>query len=282
MPEGDTLARIADVLGRALIGQSVTSARGRPGGARLDKVVGATVDSVQSRGKHLLIGFSNGMTLHTHLAMTGEWHRYRPGERWHQPADRAVAVIETLQATAVAFNAPTVELMDTRALALHPRLARLGTDVSKQEFNRESALAALRDVSRSNATIGDALLDQRALAGLGNVYRSELCFLERISPFTLVADVPDETLTRLVVRGAELVKQNSGGGARVTTSAGTPSRTYVYGRTGRPCLRCRTPIRSQVVRSASYSATPRRVYWCPSCQRRAGREIVATAPARER
>ena len=266
MPEGDTLARIADVLGRALTGQTVTNARGRPGGARLDKVVGATVESVESRGKHLLIGFSNGMTLHTHLAMTGEWHRYRPSERWHQPADRAVAVIETPAATAVAFNAPTVELIDTRALALHPRLRNLGTDVSKQEFDPELAIARIRDPARAQASLGDALLDQRALAGLGNVYRSELCFMERVSPFTRVADIPDETLKRLVVRGAELVKQNSRGGARVTTSAGMPTRTYVYGRTGRPCLRCGSLIRSEVVRSASYSAAPRRVYWCPSCQ----------------
>src|SRR6186997_179591 len=166
MPEGDTLARIADVLRPLLVGQPVTAARGRPGGARLDLVVGSTVQNVESRGKHLLIGFSNGMTLHTHLAMTGEWHRYRPGERWRQPADRAVAVIETPQATAVAFNAPTVELIDTRALALHPRLRRLGSDVSKQEFDPNAAVAALRDPSRAEETIGDALLDQRALAGL--------------------------------------------------------------------------------------------------------------------
>jgi endonuclease-8 len=267
MPEGDTLARIAEVLGRALKDQPVTDARGRPGGARLDLVIGSRVEAIESRGKHLLIGFSNGMTLHTHLAMTGEWHRYRPGERWLQPADRAVAVIETPVATAVAFNAPTVELIDTRALALHPRLSRLGTDVSKDAFDPDAAITALRDPSRSQSTIGDALLDQRALAGLGNVYRSELCFLERIDPFTLVGEIPDATLRRLVERGAQLVKLNSGGGARVTTASGTPTRTYVYGRTGRPCLRCGTRVRSQVVRSASYSATPRRVYWCPSCQR---------------
>ena len=186
MPEGDTLARIADVLGRVLIGQTVTAARGRPGGARLDKVVAATVESVESRGKHLLIAFSNGLTLHTHLAMNGEWHRYRPGERWHRPRDRAVAVLETPVATAVAFDAPTVELIETRALAAHPRLRHLGSDVSKVEFNADAAVNALRDASRARMSIGDALLDQRALAGLGNVYRSELCFIERISPFTLV------------------------------------------------------------------------------------------------
>jgi endonuclease-8 len=265
VPEGDTLARVADVLGRALIGQTVTAARGRPGGARLDKVVGATVDSVAARGKHLLIGFSNGLTLHTHLAMTGEWHRYRPGERWRRPSGCAVAVIETPVSTAVAFDAPTVELLETRAIPLHPRLRRLGPNLAAETFDPDVALAALRDPTRASLTIGDALLDQRALAGLGNVYRSELCFLERISPFTLVSDVADETLRRLVVRGSELIKANAHGGARVTTTAGTAGNTYVYGRTGRPCRRCGTLVRSKVVRGSG-SGTPRRVYWCPSCQ----------------
>jgi endonuclease-8 len=264
MPEGDTLARIANVLNRALVGQTVTAARGRPDGPRFDKIVNATVDTVESRGKHLLIGFSNGLTLHTHLAMNGEWHRYRPGERWHRSQERAVAVIETPVTTAVAFDAPTVELIETRALAVHPRLRRLGPDVSKSEFDTDAAVKALRDGSRANVSVGDALLDQRALAGLGNVYRSELCFLERISPFMPVADVPDATLHRLVARGSELVKANSRGGARVTTAAGTAGNTYVYGRAGRPCRRCGTIVKSQAVRSIS--GTPRRVYWCPSCQ----------------
>ena len=267
MPEGDTLARIANVLGRVLVGQEVTAARGRPGGAQLERVVGATIENVEARGKHLLISFSDGLTLHTHLGLQGEWHRYRPTERWHVPASEALAVIETPVQVAVCFNAPTVELIETRALSLHPVLARLGSDVARHSFDPAEALRALRDPSRAAAAVGDALLDQRAVAGLGNVYRSELCFLERINPFTPVREVSDETLTRMLVRGAELTRANSRGGARITTSPGTPGNTYVYGRAGRPCRRCGTPITTHVSK-APWSDTPRRVYWCRSCQPR--------------
>jgi endonuclease-8 len=103
------------------------------------------------------------------------------------------------------------------------------------------------------------------VAGLGNVYRSELCFLERVNPLDPVAHVPDEKLRAILERGSRLVKANSAGGARVTTAAGTPSNTYVYGRTGRPCLRCGMPIRSAVTKRTPDSP-PRRVYWCPTCQ----------------
>lgn len=253
------------MLDRALTGQSVTAARGRPGGARLDLVAGTSVNSVAARGKHLLIGFSNGMTLHTHLALHGQWHRYRPGERWRRSPSRAVAVIETPASVAVCFDAPTVELLDTRALASHPGLNRLGPDTAKVDFDIDAAVTALRQPERAAATIGDALLDQRAVAGLGNVYRSELCFLERIDPFTPVAGVDDAVLRRLVERGEQLIKANSRGGARVTTPAGTAGDLYVYGRTGRPCRRCGTRIKSIAAPSAVYGS-PRRVYWCPSCQ----------------
>ena len=265
VPEGDTLARIANVLGRVLVGQEVTAARGRPGGAQLERVVGATIHDVEARGKHLLISFSDGLTLHTHLGLQGEWHRYRPGERWHMPTSEALAVIETRVQVAVCFKAPTVELIETRALSVHPVLARLGSDVARDSFDPARALQALRDPSRAAAPIGDALLDQRAVAGLGNVYRSELCFLERINPFTPVSEVSDQTLLRILVRGAELTKANSRGGARITTSPGTPGNTYVYGRAGRPCRRCGTQI-STSVSKAPWSDTPRRVYWCRSCQ----------------
>jgi len=265
VPEGDTLARIAIVLRQALAGQKVIAARGRPGGAQLAKVVGATVDLVEARGKHLLIGFSNGLTLHTHLAMNGQWHRYRPGERWRRSPNRAVAVVETESAVAVCFDAPTVQLIETKALAIHPQLSRLGSDASTNEFDLDAALTALREPARVEVPVGDALLDQRAVAGLGNVYRSELCFLERLDPFTPVKDVTDEQLRRLLERGSQLLRANASGGARVTTPAGTPSNTYVYGRTGRPCLRCGALIRSKTARSPVYG-NPRRVYWCPRCQ----------------
>src|SRR5262245_64526510 len=122
MPEGDTLFRTATVLREALAGRKVIAARGRPGGAQLERVVGSQVDRVEAQGKHLLIGFGNGLTLHTHLRVNGSWHRYRTGERWRRSPARAVAVIEVPDGVAVCFDAPTVELMETRALAIHPAL----------------------------------------------------------------------------------------------------------------------------------------------------------------
>jgi endonuclease-8 len=265
MPEGDTLARIATALRPVLAGKRITSARGRYGGPRFDLVIGTTVNAVEARGKHLLIGFDNGLTLHTHLGLHGSWHRYRAGEPWRRPLARAVAILDTKDATAVCFDAPTVELLDTRALAVHPVLKALGGDVATTGFNLDAAIAALRDPSRAAKPVGDALLDQTALAGLGNVYRSELPFIERVNPFTPTAQVSDAQLRAMVERGAALVKQNSAGGARVTTAAGSPTNLHVYGRTGRPCPRCGTRIVSRATR-AHAGAPPRRTYWCPSCQ----------------
>ena len=265
MPEGDTLARVAGVLRPLLVGERITAGRGRPGGAQLERVVGARVESVTARGKHLLIAFDNDLTLHSHLGLHGSWHHYRTGERWRRPADRAAAVLETAECVVVAFDAPTVELLDSRAVAIHPVLRRLGSDLADADFDIAAALAALRAPERANQPIGEALLDQRVAAGLGNVYRSELPFIERVSPFAPVGSLTDDQLRAMLERAARLIRANSAGGARVTTPAGTPTRLYVYGRTGRPCLRCGTPIRSAVTR-AGEAANPRRVYWCPRCQ----------------
>lgn len=265
MPEGDTLARIAAVLRPLLVGRAISAARGRAGGVQLERVVGCIVLEVEARGKHLLIGFDNGLTLHTHLGLHGSWHRYRRGERWRRAPARAVAVLETEEWVAVAFDAPTVELLETRAVAIHPGLRDLGSDSATTEFDVDASLSALRDPARSQMAIGDALLDQRAVAGLGNVYRSELCFIERVNPFTSVAAVPDAKLRAMLERGAQLVKLNSRGGARVTTPPGTAGNLYVYGRTGRPCRRCGTAIASRTTR-AREGANPRRTYWCPACQ----------------
>jgi endonuclease-8 len=259
--EGDTLVRIASVLREVLVGRQVSAARGRPGGAELGRLVGRSVESVEARGKHLLVSFSTGLTLHTHLGLHGSWHRYRPGEAWRRAPSRAAAIIEVPTAVCVCFDAPTVEVIETRALALHPVLRSLGPDIGRTDFDVEAALAGLRTPDRAGIAIGEALLDQRAVAGLGNVYRSELCFLERISPFTPVGQLDDEVLRRLLERGSALVAANIQDGARVTTASGTPGTLYVYGRTGRPCRRCGTPICS-----ATTGRHARRAYWCPRCQ----------------
>jgi len=261
VPEGDTLARTADVLGKLLVGRQVTGARGRPGGAQLERVIGQRVEAVESRGKHLLISFSGGLTLHTHLGLHGSWHRYRDGERWRRRTARAVAVLEVHGAVCVCFDAPTVELMDSRAVALHPALARLGPDVARRDFDARVVLDRLRDPARLQQPLGEALLDQGALAGLGNVYRSELCFIERLSPFVPLAKVADEQLLSLLERAARLVAASTRTGRRVTTQRPNGGTLYVYGRAGRPCRRCATLIESRVS-----GERPRRVFWCPRCQ----------------
>lgn len=265
MPEGDTLARIAQVLGPLLVGKTIRAARGRPGGIQLERVVGHDVLSVNTRGKHLLIDFDNGLTLHTHLGLHGSWHRYRRGEAWRRSPARVAAVLETDDWVAACVDAPTAELLETRAVAVHPILRNLGSDTAKATFDIDAAIAALRSPRVAHAPIGDALLDQEAVAGFGNVYRSELPFIEHISPFVPVSSLTDERLRSILQRGARLVRENSHGGGRVTTAAGMPTNLYVYGRTGRPCLRCRTAIRSSVTRR-TLDSPPRRVYWCPSCQ----------------
>lgn len=273
MPEGDTLFRTAAVLQEALTGKEVVAARGRTEGAAMGRVVGARVEGVRSVGKHLLVGFANGLTLHTHLRMHGSWHRYRTGEAWRRSPARAVAVIEVPGAVAVCFDAPTAELMETRAIRLHPALAALGPDMIEPEPNLAEAFRRLRSPARASTPIGEALLDQTALAGLGNVYRSEVCFIERVDPFAEVGDLDEPTVRQLLETGARLLRANRSGGERITTTdaiggqpgsggpRGRGGNLYVYSRAGRPCRRCGTPIQSRTT-----GALPRRTYWCPSCQ----------------
>jgi endonuclease-8 len=265
MPEGDTLARIAAVLRPLLVGQTIVAAHGRPGGVRLERIVGRSVTAVSNRAKHLLIEFDNGLTLHTHLGLHGSWLRYPRARYVARSPARLVAELQTDEWVVACIDAPTAELIETRAVAIHPQLRSLGSDASNEGFDVEAALKALRADRFAQMPVGDALLDQGAVAGLGNVYRSELPFLERVDPFAPVAEVSDLKLRAMLERGEKLIKLNSRGGARVTTTAGTPSSTYVYGRTGRPCLRCRTPIQSRVTKRTPNSP-PRRVYWCPACQ----------------
>lgn len=261
MPEGDTLYRTASVLREVLGGKSVTAARGRPDGAALGRVVGSRVERVESVGKHLLITFSNGLALHTHLRMHGSWHRYRSGERWRRSPARAVAVIEVPSAVAVCFDAPTVELLDARALDIHPALGALGPDLIRADADLDEAMRRMLDPSRAGLNVGEVLLDQRSQAGLGNVYRSEICFIERVDPFAPVSAFDDATLRRLLETGARLLAANRDGHARTTTTDPQTGRLYVYGRSGRPCRRCAAPVRSRVT-----GELPRRTYWCATCQ----------------
>jgi endonuclease-8 len=269
MPEGDTLVRTAAGLRPYLVGRTVTAARaGGPGRVpRIGRIVGREISAVEALGKNLLIRFDNGLEIRTHLRMNGSWHRYRPGEPWRRPASRARLVLEVPGAVAVCFDAPVVELFEVRTAGLHPSLGRLGPDLLAPDFDRVEAVRRLRDPSRARLTVGEALLDQRALAGIGNVYKNELLWIERVSPFATVADIGDEVLARLVSTARRLLVANATPGRgpeRVTTAGdrGAPGPLYVYGRTGRPCRRCRVPIAS----ARQGHDIPRTTYWCPSCQ----------------
>jgi endonuclease VIII len=265
VPEGDTIFRTAEVLRAALLGRRITAARAqpRPGLRRvpdLSRLVGSTVTSVEPRGKHLLIGFDNGLTLRSHLRMSGSWHRYRPGERWHRPTHQASAILETPTSVAVAFNTPVLELLSDSALRRSRPLMTLGPDLLGGTFDADEALRRLRE--RDAEALGNAVLDQNAVAGIGNVYKSEVAFLEGLDPWARVAAFDDAELRRALATARRLLHANLRGGTRVTT--GNPTRgqgLWVYGRAGRPCRRCGTPVAS-----ARQGELARLTYWCPRCQ----------------
>lgn len=269
MPEGDTIFRTAVVLRAALVGRRVSAARAqpRPGLRRvpdLSVLIGAAVENVEARGKHLLIGFSNGLTLRSHLRMRGSWHRYRPGEPWKRPVHQASAVLETAESVAVAFDTPVVELLTDAGLRRSSSLRELGPDLLGRSFDEGEALHRLRE--RDNEELGNALLDQRAVAGIGNVYKSEVAFLRALDPWAAIRTLDDDELLGALRAARRLLRANTRGGARVTTGSGTRGEgLWVYGRAGRPCRRCGTPIRQ-----GRQGELARLTYWCPRCQRSSG------------
>lgn len=267
MPEGDTIFRTAEVLRATLVGRRITSARAttQPGMRRvpdLTRLIGSAVTRVEARGKHLLISFDNGLTLRSHLRMTGSWHRYRPRERWRLPGHRASAVLETAESVAVAFNTPVIELLTDTELRRSQALRELGPDLLSGSFDADEALHRLRE--RGSEQLGNALLDQRATAGIGNVYKSEVAFLERLDPWAPVAAFTDDQVRGALRTARRLLAANTRGGARVTTGSTAPGEgLWVYGRSGRPCRQCGT-----LIRSARQGELSRLTYWCPRCQAR--------------
>ncbi len=252
-----------------LVGRTIIAARANGPGPvpQVWRIIGRTVTDVDPLGKNLLIRLDGGLEIRTHLKMNGSWHRYRPGDGWRRPASRARLVLEVDGSVVVCFDAPVVELLEQRTEALHPSLGRLGPDLLGSAFDPDAAIARLQDEARARMEIGTALLDQRALAGIGNVYKSEILWLERVSPFALAIALDRATIARLVATARRLLLANVSdrrGPNRVTTAGDSRAAgpLYVYRRTGRPCRRCRTPIQS--VRQGS--DLPRMTYWCPACQ----------------
>jgi endonuclease-8 len=208
--------------------------------------------------------------------MRGSWHRYRAGEAWRRPPGRAVLVIEVPGSVAVCFDAPVVELLEIRAEMVHAPLAGLGPDLVADGFDRGEALRRLRNPAHESRPIVEVLLDQRVLAGIGNVYKSEVLFIERVDPTAALGTLDDATLGRIVDRSRALLVANRLSASRVTTgrasgeghavpdrgvSRGRSGRLWVYGRAGRPCRRCGGRILA-----GRHGELPRTTYWCPRCQ----------------
>ena len=260
MPEGDTIHRTALRMRPVLAGhQLVRFEAHRLTGAR--PRLGEVIDDVEARGKHLLVHFSGGVSLRTHMKMTGSWHLYRDGERWRKGAHLTRAVVGADSGwLAVCFQAPVVETYH-RAVGDPVALASLGPDLTdpRSDPDIDVVLARYEQLAGADVAVADALLDQRIGAGIGNVYKSELCFLHGLDPFTPAPEVPIDTRRRLYVLARQLLVANLGRTSRVTYRDGVA----VYGRAGQDCLRCGTPVRMR--RSGPMA---RSTYWCPSCQRR--------------
>jgi endonuclease VIII len=256
MPEGDSIFRAARALDRALTGRTVTrfdSVLPRlTNPRRVDPLVGRTIERVEARGKHLLMWFSGGLVLRTHMRMHGSWHIYRPGERWQRPHHAMRIIIETADIHAVGFAIPVAEWEAGDTLDRADPLRDLGPDPLAETFDATAAIARLE--ARGDMEIADALLDQRAMAGIGNIWKSETLFACRVNPFARVRSLPRDRLDAIVTTAMKLLRASVS-----ETSGGVTKR--VYGRGGRPCPRCGTAIER-----TSQGEHARSTYWCPRCQ----------------
>ena len=260
MPEGDSLYRYAKRLDAALAGKRIERAEARGPGRipQVGRLEGATCTGARSHGKNVILSFDNGLALRVHLRMWGKWGIYAPGEPWtirgSGPAHPRL-ILETSDVVAVCFDAPVVELVAERALPAQHGLATLGPDLLDEDFDAAAVLGAFRDSALAELTIGDAIMDQRLMAGVGNISKHETLFRCRLNPWRTVGELDDEALTNMITTARTLLQASVGeDGARRPTM-------YVYGKAGQRCRRCSTRIlRQRQGRDLRWTA------WCPKCQ----------------
>jgi endonuclease-8 len=282
MPEGDSIFRAARTLHRALAGSRVTRFESVfPALNLIDQdrpLAGRTIESVSARGKHLLMNLSGDLVLRTHMRMNGSWHIYRPGERWQRPARDMRIVVETAQFVAVGFNVPVAEFLTGRELSRHKELLALGPDLlgplapsrpAGTSLDREEVLRRMR--SQGSAAIADVLLNQRVVAGIGNIFKSEVLFLTGVDPFRPTTELSDDTLRLIVDEAARQLRANvlqqsqtlsRAAGITTTRSLDPGAKLWVYGRGGKACRKCGTTIRAKKT-----GLDARLTYWCPRCQK---------------
>jgi endonuclease-8 len=271
MPEGDAIFRAARTLHRALAGSRVTRFESVfPALTRVDQdrpLADRTVESVASRGKHLLMTFSGDLILRTHMRMHGSWHIYRPGERWQRPARDMRILVATGDFVAVAFNVPIAEFLTAREMSR--QLQALGPDLLADGFDSADVRQRMR--TRPDEAIADVLLNQRIVAGIGNVFKSEILFIAGVDPFRTVARLSEEELARIIDTARTALRANvltrsqtlsPALGRRTTRSLNPREPLWVYGRGGKPCLKCGAPISAKKT-----GLDARLTYWCPRCQK---------------
>jgi endonuclease VIII len=274
MPEGDTIFRSARALRQALLGQTITTFE--TGYAQLasandqSPVAGRTVDQVESRGKWLLIHFSGDLVLATHMLMSGSWHIYRTGERWKRARSHMRVVLATETMVAVAFDVPIARFHTARTLERFAAVTGLGPDVLSQSFSQDEATGRL--LAESSEEIGNVLLNQRVMAGIGNVFKSEICFACQVNPFRKVATLRPSEVECLIDTARKFLAANvteaasdtivTYTGLRRTTGSSNPTaRLWVYRRAGEACRRCGTTIQTR-----KQGIGARSTFWCPDCQ----------------
>ena len=285
MPEGDTIFRSARALSKALTGKVVTNFDTNLAPiARVNDdapLRGRVVEKVESRGKWCLLFFSGDLILVTHMLMSGSWHIYRTGERWWMGRSRmrvAIGVGGTEGSAdgyqAVAFNVPIVEFHTARSLERSSQVPKLGPDLLSDEFTVEGGIARLESYGGEHpeAEVGVTLLNQRVIAGLGNVYKSEVAFAAGVNPFRQMRTVTSREREQMVTFSQRWMKANVVDGAldgivtyagnrRTTHSSNREDRLWVYGRQGKECRRCGATV---MMRKQGEQA--RSTYWCPACQ----------------
>jgi len=275
MPEGDTIFRAAQTLHRVFAGKVVTRFESvYPHLTRIDAdrpIAGRTIESVASVGKHLLMTLSGDLILRTHMRMNGSWYVYPTGAPWKRPARDMRVLIGTADAVAVAFNVPVAEFLTARELSRHRQMRALGPDLLGAAFDRAAVAAAIQT---RRDPIADVLLDQRVLAGIGNVFKSEILFIAGVHPFERAAALRAEQIGRIVEVAREQLRANvlpasrtlsSAIGRRTTRSLNPAEKLWVYGRGGQPCRRCGASIESRAM-----GVDARLTFWCPQCQKSQG------------
>jgi endonuclease VIII len=275
MPEGDTIFRTARALSRALTSKPITrfeSSYAQLAAANDESpFIGQTITHVEARGKWLLIYFSGGGILATHMLMSGSWHIYKPGDPWQDKAANARVLIATADYLAVGFRIPIARIYNEQTLTRERKIPRSEQDVLSPSF--DAAAAARKLITRPNDELGNALLRQDVLAGVGNVFKSEICFLLGLNPFRKAASISQPQAKEIVATAQRLLAANvledssdlivtySGKHRRTTNNTDPTESLWVYGRKNEPCRRCGTPIKR-----ALQAPNARSTYWCPTCQ----------------